>query len=181
MNTEITSIEFFKHWISTSNELVTDFEAKWNNASDYTYFILNDVLEIITKKCNLSYYNEYYNIDSVFFKNEDLVPNIPENTTWLKHIRIAFEHENKFNSGLYQEISHLLITQCDIRILVTYPEGSDINSELDRLHDIVFQTKLSKDLSDNQSLLIILGKLVDRKTIWTGYIYNAKDWTEISE
>ncbi|MDR0475396.1 MAG: hypothetical protein LBH43_17200 [Treponema sp.] len=40
---------------------------------------------------------------------------------WLNRIRVAFEHENILKNA-YLEIAHLLTTNADIKILVTYAE-----------------------------------------------------------
>jgi len=45
------------------------------------------------------YSDDYYSIDAVFYSKDDLVPGVPESQTWLRSIKIAFEHENFFKSG----------------------------------------------------------------------------------
>jgi hypothetical protein len=57
----------------------------------------------IASRMSLRSYCGYYSIDAILFAERDLVPNIPIGTTWVR--RVAFEHENDFNSGLFQEVS----------------------------------------------------------------------------
>src|SRR5438309_6138042 len=93
-----------------------------------------------------------------FSKRKTLSPGSPPNTTWLRRIRVAFEHENYFNSGLFQEVSHLLITDCDLRVLVSYPNDPDaeLSYQLKYLHEVIKGNDRSDQISEASSFLFIV-------------------------
>ncbi len=173
----ISSKIFHDHWLTVVNKRKGNLLKIWRTASDFTSYIKGSedcVLKEVSELLGLKYKNEYYSIDTVFYSEEDLVPNIPEGSTWLKNIQIAFEHENFFNSGLYKEIAHLLIVNCRLKVLVTYYPQGDYETELDTLHTIIKTSTDSKKISDNESFLIIIG---DEKNFkWDGYSYHEDDW-----
>lgn len=73
---------------------------------------------------------EYYTIDHALYFSEDSVSegDMPFGTskvkgTWLKRIRVAFEHENRLDSaGGYQEIAKLMLINADMKVLMGYAE-----------------------------------------------------------
>jgi len=132
--------------------------------------------EVATKLGLLCYHKDYYSIDTVLYKAEDLVPGIPEGSFWFKDIRVAFEHENNFNRSLHQEIAHLLITICDLRVLVAYPD-STIDSILDYLHQIVSSNRNAVTLSQEESILLIFGYETDFR--WEGRVYKSEGWKKL--
>ena len=179
----IIAKEFFSAWLAVVNETVRKsiLEKKWKNATAYTNEIINNdnsVIEEIAKRLGLlSYTTNYYSIDTILYSKEDLVPKINENTFWFKEIKVAFEHENKYNKDLYQEVSHLLITRCDLRVLVSYPPY-DKEPISDYLHEIIKGTSFEKEISDNESFLLILG--YEKEYQWEAFVYKSKKWTEIN-
>ncbi len=108
------------------------------------------------------------------YEQHDLVPGRKEDTYWFKEISVAFEHENNLDAGLYQEVSHLLITNSDLRILVTYP-NRDPEEQLTYLHGITASTELSDDIAERQNFLIILGYQEGFRR--QGRVFNLKNWT----
>jgi hypothetical protein len=94
-------------------------------------------------------------------------------------LRVAFEHENNFKGGLYQEVSHLLITNCDLRVLVTYPNDGAANpktkKEMDYLHEIIRGSRQGESISTDESFLLIFG--YENGFAWEGYIYKQTAWT----
>ncbi len=58
--------------------------------------------EELALRMGMFHYSEYYTFDHVFYKENDRIAEgiLPFETsivkgTWLKHIRVAFEHENR--------------------------------------------------------------------------------------
>ncbi len=183
MNRKITSHEFCAAWLEISHAQHDILVSNLPNSTQYTNCIFNSetsVLASISKKLDLKSYCNYYSLDAVFFREVDYVPEIPQHLTWLRKIRIAFEHENDCNSGLFQEVSHLLITNCDLRVLVTYP-NDDHKWEMDRLHKVIFGTDDAKKILDESSFLIIHGyKSKEEKINWEGFVYNLENWIQIN-
>jgi hypothetical protein len=180
----ITARDFHTAWCASAKEKETEIKSGWNSPSDYTSTIMyesSSVISLVCEKLNLKHYAEYYCIDNVLYKPEDLVPGSPKNTTWLRKIRVAFEHENYFNSGLFQEISHLLITQCELRVLVSYPDSiNEIQPELNYLHTVISGTDTAREISDKGGLLFIIGwrhKTEGHDEVfWFGYLYQTSGW-----
>ena len=82
-----------------------------------------------------------------------------------------------FNSGLYKEISHLLILNSTLNVLVTYPDESE-KTELEFLHRIVSGSRSAARLAKDENLLIILG--TEMPYSWRGLVFKEEAWKEIS-
>lgn len=89
---------------------------------------------------------------------------------------MAFEHENSFNRDLYKEVAHLLITDCDLRVLVTYP-NRDISSILDYLHQIISSNRKATTFSQEESILLVFG--YEAGFLWEGRVYKSTQWKEL--
>ena len=182
MNTiKITSAQFYKEWLNVVESRKDHLPKIWDNSKAYTEYIIGDNNSVIEDVANrldlLCYPRDYYSIDTILYKQEDRTPHLAPNNFWLRDMRVAFEHENDFNSGLFQEVSHLLTTNCDLRVLVTYPINKNIKDELDYLHEIISGNRDSKEISDEESFLIIFG--FDTGFEWKGLVYKLDDWKEL--
>lgn len=141
----------------------------------------NSIIKTIADRMQLKSCCEYYEIDAVLFKDpEDRVPDAPAGTTWIRRIRVAFEHENYFNSGLFQEVSHLLVTDCDLRVLVSYPNSKDeLDQQLDYLCKVISGSDRANQISENSSFLLIVevGRLPCLE--WCGYVFKNGRWQDL--
>lgn len=177
---KVKATDFYNAWLETVNNRKEHLLKIWRNAKDFTYYIKgseNSVVDEIAEKLDLlTYPQDYYSIDTIFYKPEDLAPKIKPNTYWFRDMRVAFEHENNFNSGLYQEVSHLLITNCDLRVLVAYPDYEP-DEMLEQLHEIIKGNRQSKTNSDEENFLIIFG--YENGFVWEGYIYKEDNWKKL--
>ena len=135
------------------------------------------IKEIADKLHLLCYQSDYYWLHTVLYKAEDLLPDIAKGFYWLKDIRVAFEHQPDCRSGLDKEISHLLLMNCDLKVLVTYP-NDDGPQQLEALHKVIKGNRQSKALADDESLLVIFGSEADFK--WDGYVYQEDHWKQIN-
>ena len=123
------------------------------------------------------YPHDYYCIDAVFYEPADVVPGTPAGSTWLRALSIAFEHENNVRSGLYQEASHLLIMDADLRVLVTYPLGDGIEDlELESVRSLIDGSRHAQRISDEESFLLILGS---EPFDWEGFVYKTNGWLRL--
>jgi hypothetical protein len=177
---KIYAPEFFRAWFDAVQIRKEHLSSIWQKPSIFTSHVKGDdvsIMKEVADKLNLlCYHRDYYSIDTILYKEEDLVPDRPQGSYWFRDIRVAFEHENSSTSGLYQEASHLLITNCDLRVLVTYPNG-DGQTELECLHKIIKGNRSSKAISDEESFLIIFGYETDY--CWEGFVYKEDRWKEI--
>jgi hypothetical protein len=183
-NTPIQAQEFFKFWVDACKQRHATLVQDFSKSPLFTAHILTDtnsIIEIIAKRMELTCYCGYYSIDAILFKDrDDRVPDAPPGTTWIRRIRVAFEHENYFNSGLFQEVSHLLITDCDLRVLVSYPNRDDeLKQQLIYLHEIIKGSDRSNQISETASFLFIVDMGTFPSFDWWGYIYKNDDWQKL--
>lgn len=171
---------FFSAWISVCKSRERDILDNWETATDYTTLILGgnpdaivaQVAQKLDPTGQLRTYSDYYALDAVFYaEGEDLVVPRPIGSTWIQNVRVAFEHENFFTSGLFQETSHLLITRAELRVLVTYPEHYPVAPELDRLSAVIAGSGLA-----DPAFLLITGQRKDdadnsRTVEWLAYTF----------
>lgn len=179
----ISSEKFLQAWLQVVDNRKDYLLSIWRNNTEFTKTIKGDdasVMHEIANKLNLKcYHSDYYSLDTVLYKEDDLVPGRTQNSYWFRDIRVAFEHENNFRSGLYKEISHLLITNCDLRVLVTYPNtDKEAKKELEYLHNIIKGNRQYKSISKQESFLIILGS--ESGFLWEGYVFKEENWKPIN-
>ena len=177
---KISSIDFYNQWCKTLQERRTEFITIGFNSKAVTSFMLkeeNSIINTIAKEFNLNSCCEYYSLDAILYANEDKITDKESNGLFLSEIKVAFEHENFFNSGLYQEISHLLITNADLKVLVTYPGGYDTKKEITYLYEIIKRNSKSDYISSEENFLLILGNEID--CTWEGFIYKEDGWKKI--
>lgn len=174
---------FFNAWCETINNDKKEFKKKllnwkeyWYNASAKTGLMESEIYHDLATELSLKCYVQYYYIDAVFYSpKEDLTPGIPPNTTALRKIRIALEHENNFNHNLYQELSHLLLINCDLRVIVSYPNNYDQTDVREHLLRIISTDPALK--IENESVLLIFGVRGKASDIyWEGYKYKDRKW-----
>ena len=128
MEREVTAVRFYTMWFEKAELLKDKIQEIWSRTTEVTNLVLraeNCLLGNVAAGLGLICYSrsDYYSIDAVLYKNEDKVPGLPDNNYWLRAIRVAFEHENNFRNGLFPEVAHLLITNCEVRVLTSYPSG----------------------------------------------------------
>ena len=185
MTTSPTSTQFFELWVQTCTTQFVTLYRDWPNPPVFTADILSgptSVMGVIETQLGLHGYSNYYHIDEILYADQDLVPGIPVGQVWVRRIRVAFEHENFFLSGLFQEVSHLLITDCDLRVLVSYPgNDAELNYQLQYLHSIVAGSDRASTVAASQSFLFIVGwRDTTKGTIeWWGYVYEPTTWRRI--
>jgi uncharacterized protein YihD (DUF1040 family) len=175
---QIQAIDFYREWIKTVINRKDEMLSIWQNNPKLTLFVKGSkksIISEISKKLGLlSRENDYYSIDAIMFEQNDIIPNVKPDT--YRDIKIAFEHENTFNSGLFREVSHLLITNSLVKVLVSYP-NYEPDEKLKSLHKIIKETRHSKDLSEKENFLIIFG--YENGFEWEGYIYKENNWRKI--
>ncbi|HIF9108752.1 hypothetical protein [Photobacterium damselae] len=180
----ISSKEFWNAWKNVVLKRHDEICANWCDNPSYTKMIIsneNSVVMDVAKELSIHCFNgDYYSTDSVFYSDDDIIPEV--NGVWLRDMRIAFEHENSFNSGLYQEVAHLLLLNSDLKVLVTYPYDNDEeleSKELDYLHGVISGNRHANLISDTESFLIIFGYGEEMPRKWLGLIFKKDDWKPI--
>jgi hypothetical protein len=175
--------EFLRAWREVAalrqDELVTN----WYKRRKFTGIIKDEkdcIVEKVAEKIGLTSYSEYYHTDTIFYAKEtDLVPKIPENQTWVRAIKVAFEHEHSYDNKLYEEISHLLILDSLLSVVVTYPPKGDFKDlpHLPYFHSIIKDSPRANELDENENFLLIFG--YPEPLEWRGLVYKNDCWKEI--
>ena len=75
------ALTIFKAWCDITIKYKNELIKCWYGRSHKTALIQNNIYQELAAKLKYRYYSEYYNIDAVFYNEEDLVPSIPQNTT----------------------------------------------------------------------------------------------------
>ena len=184
----ITARQFYQAWLEVIGNNQEKIQQYCHSKRDYTKLAIsdNDSLIIqVAEKLGLSCYNaDYYSLDSVLYHEQHRIKKGNDKYHYLSHICVAFEHENCFFSGLFQEVAHLLITLSQLKVLVSYPnsfEEKKVNQELVELHSIIAQTPDSDQISKKENFLLILGYNYkqDSKDSWKGLVFTTEEWKEL--
>jgi len=181
---KITPEQFFSAWKRVCEIRKSRLLNEWTVFPNYTAEIFDvdgAVIKAIAKELMLDVYGSYYSIDAIFIDEKtDRVHCAPKKQNWFQNIRVAFEHENSFRSGLFQEVSHLLITRADLRVLVSYPENEqDLNGELKTLARVISDSGLAES---DPAFLLIAGERIDSNTNirWHAYTYQQNQLLPMS-
>lgn len=171
---------FFRRWVESVHEMQIALVENWRSPKEFTPLVKSSgdcVIRRVAKKLDLECYpHDYYSIDAVLYERDDLVPGIPENSTWLRALSVAFEHEND-SRHIYTEVSHLLITNTDLRVLVTYPYNGIEDRECGDAHSIILGSRHAEEISNKENFLLIMGW--ERKFQWQGFVFKRDRWTEL--
>jgi hypothetical protein len=177
---KVSASTFYTTWIDVVTRRRDRLLTVWRNAHVFTHIIkgasdsvICEVADILELAC---YNQDYYSLDAILYQQDDLVKGLTPHQHWFRNIRVAFEHENHFRSGLYKEVSHLVLTNCDLRVLVTYPED-DIEAVLAQLHEIISGNRMAHVIAEEKSFLLIFG--YENGFEWKGYVYTLATWQEI--
>lgn len=178
----ITAKEFYQTWCDTIRHRNDEVKQNWSNTKLTSLVIKNEnsiVVDISERLGLLCFNGDFHNIDSVFYREEDLIQEYSPGC-YLTDIRIAFEHENDFYSGLFQEVSHLLLINCDLKVVVSYPRSEKAEfSMLENLHSIISSSRISQHLADTDGFLFIMGH--EKANLWKGWVYKSDNWELVAE
>ncbi len=133
--------------------------------SDFTEFI-SKVVDRVAEEQGLKHWREYYTLDHVLYKEEDRIPEgiLPFESscvhgTWLKHIRIAFEHENSLDgAGGFQELAKLMLFNADIKVLMGYAYKGDNYDDYAKDYYTIYK---SVDLASGAKPILFIGEYDD--------------------
>ncbi|HTF98340.1 MAG TPA: hypothetical protein VL995_19530 [Cellvibrio sp.] len=172
---------FFENWCNVIEKRNDEVNQYWCKTKEYTNFIIhaeNSVLMDVATLLGLRCYNsDYYYLDSVLYEESDYIKDFLHQC-YLTNIRIAFEHENDFKSGLYQEVSHLLLINSELKVVVSYPPSESAEAaELKYLHGIISSSPIADNLSDRQGFLFIMGHVNPYR--WVAWVYHKSEWRKL--
>src|SRR5690606_10428665 len=153
---------FLKAWTSECNRQGSELRATWTSRQSLTARMLSESDSVVRKvaaRLELESVLEYYHTDTVLYLPGDRVAVAPVGQTWLHRIRVAVEHEAIFGSKLFEEVSHLMLLDADLRVLITYSPQRDstLKRHLDILHSVVAASDRQHLFAIEASLLVIVG------------------------
>jgi hypothetical protein len=106
---------------------------------------------------------------------------VPESSggTWLRGVKIAFEHEHSYYKRLYEEIGHLLIVHSELSVLVTYPPlgKHETLKHMGGFHALVKGSPRRAEHNAKENFLMIFG--YENPWGWKGLVYNDDGWKQI--
>ncbi|HEX4121947.1 MAG TPA: hypothetical protein VH619_15105 [Verrucomicrobiae bacterium] len=172
---------FLNEWTFVCERHKEKLLANYYDKKPYTLMVHEDegcIIEEIAKGMGLLWAREYYGVDAVFYTDDDLVPE-RLGGTWLRGIKIAFEHEHNYYKRLYEEISHLLIVHSELSVLVTYPPLGDHQSlrHIDGFHRLIKGSPRRTEHNAKENFLMIFG--YDKPWGWKGLVYKDDGWKQI--
>ena len=184
----ITHTHFRHLWETVCKALDSDLRAVWRNPTELTSLVIHrpdSLCRRIASALSLEFVAEYYHTDGLFYEKSHLVQNADAGQTWVSRARIAFEHENQPGRKLYEELSHLVLLDCDLRVLVTYSPEYDatLDRYLANLHQLVSASDRAPAFASQESILVIFGWWDPRKPTltWRPYIYLLDRWDQLPE
>ncbi|MBN8461165.1 MAG: hypothetical protein J0M04_25355 [Verrucomicrobia bacterium] len=173
---------FFGAWIAATSGMKPELVDNWRNAAAFTSLVKSNddcVLRRVANSLGLQCYpHDYYSTDAILFRDRDRVEGAPVNSTWLSGAEVCFEHENFVRSGLYKEVSHLLLMNAGLKVLVTYPIGGVDDPEIENVRSVIQGSRHQAEVAKDRSFLLILG--YETGFAWEGFVY-GKDggWERI--
>lgn len=178
MKNKISYNEFLSIWKKICKANEKKILKNWDKAGEFTKIVLkgeNSITYQIAKALKMNIKYEYYFVDAIYYSDEDCVKENPKNKTWIQtnggiwltKFKIVFEHENipYGKNGVYQEISHLINLNSELKVLVTYRDKEIIKEFIEDMNSII-----TKDVLDDTPILAIVGYEENCNIIWNGYI-----------
>ena len=147
------------------DRFATRYSVAFRSKPAFTEFI-SEVIDEVAIEMGLHHYREYYTIDHVLYEDGDVITDslLPFRTsrvsgTWLRHIRVAVEHENSLDAGGgFQELAKLMLVNAETKVLMGYAEKVENYDDYARDYRHIFTTAESAALA---TPILFIGEYVD--------------------
>jgi hypothetical protein len=165
--------QFADAFIQLTTEKHTELADLWDQSALYTGLMRGVVLPRVAERLGLlSWPNEYYTLDSIFFREKDTM-HFGEHSTYAKHIEVAIEHENAIK-GSEKEMNKLQLFNAPLKVLITYDNReSDQPEYLKKYQAIINGADVFNDISTHRKQLLILGRKPTDKIQWSAFVYEG--------
>ena len=181
MNTTIITPDRFK---AAFDQIVAGYEnqiIKYRfNDRDFTKLMLNyenGVLHSIANSFNLLYYNEYWTLDAIMYKENER-DHFPGVAHYATNLSIAIEHENEGERS-NEEMNKLSLFNAPLKVLITYPPTHEVEGLLNMYSDISKKADVFNDFTDKRRQMVIFGNFDDKGVLWRHYIYKDGEFVPI--
>jgi len=204
-NYSITANEFYNLWVSfidqkitTKTEWIRDYysDKSWTDitiGNKKSEEIDSPFGEFIKQKENLRYRKEdgltdlsfatvksFENISSIENKSNS-TPIVTNTDFYPIHYEILLEHENNIYSS-YEEMIKLAYERARLKVLITYNEDVDKNSDykasvdtlLKNYMEIIKQANQKYPENSETEYLLIVGQKDNNKLFWYSYTFDTK-------
>ena len=145
--------EIHRLWLAITKDSSSEYCAAFRSNKTITSYIRSTVFEL-ADRLSLLVQPQYNSLDYAFYSTDDLIPKTccvgnRTDTMWLKRIRVAFIHDNKLDgkAGGLQNLSHLLLTKADAKVLVGYGKTTESYDQ----YALAYQNRMT----DSDPLLFI--------------------------
>ncbi len=127
------------------------------------------VLASVAVSLDLKNWPEYLKIDAVFLDTRDDSRELE---------CVAVEHENAASSSTW-EVHKLCLLDMPLRVLVTYPKGTD-DDLLSSYEEIIRNFDTFGDFGTKRRLLVIFGRNVEDRLVWAYYVWEPDGFAEVT-
>lgn len=149
------------------------------NDREYTKLMLNyenGVLRSIANNFDLRYYNEYWTLDAIMYKENDWVY-FPKEANYATNLSIAIEHENHGERS-NEEMNKLSLFNAPLKVLITYPPSFEADGLLSMYSDMLKRADIFNDFSDKRRQMVIFGNFDDEGVMWRHYVYKNGEFVK---
>jgi hypothetical protein len=166
----ITPQQFKDAFLDVLREKEPQVVSMWEAAyTDYTSTI-RECLQAVAERLQLHIYNrDYYTLDAIYYEEMDL-EHFGEDSTYVKYISIALEHENRL-IGTEAEINKLQLLNTPLKVLITYADGDAKYHYLSKYAKIIENADVFDDVSTTKKQLVIFGSCDGKITEWSFHLY----------
>ena len=165
-------LKLFRDEVNSGLASVSHISARWESSPQWTDVMLGSsstravkdhgLLGKVGVSLGYAVQAEYFRVDQVWYCASDINPN-----DWI--IEAFIEHENDI-SRVPETIRKIMQLGPGLKVLVTYPEGMEVEKIIRRISD---QIKSRYGTAPDSRLLLVLGRLTTTLPTWYGYEFDG--------
>lgn len=150
----------------------------WRGAQGKHTEEVRKILPEIASDLKLQLHNsDYYYLDAVFYEAKDTTY-FPADSTYVKYVAIALEHENDV-MNTQTEIIKLQLFNTPLKVLITYAGENSFNEHLQKYAKIISESDVFSDFDEKRKQLVIFGDIINNKPNWAYFLYEKKGFKRI--
>jgi hypothetical protein len=182
---KITPQKFYSLFLKEIQKSGIQF-VPWNNNAAWTKKMLKSkdcVMKKVADKLDLLFYNEYFSLDGVFFKNK-----LEYGKLWYaENIEIILECENNYRT-IKTEIYKLFpLFLAPLKVIITYLDGDEdrLRKEEAKIKKVI-EDRIKEDnpfkLHNNKiKTLLIFGSKNKEKVKWEAFVYGNVGFKKLNK
>jgi hypothetical protein len=165
-------LSLFREHVNPSLASLPNIHVSWDSAREWTDIMLGSsrtravqdhgLIGKVGKSLGYSIQAEYFRVDQVWYSSSKT-----DADDWI--IEAFIEHENEI-SRVPETIRKILQLGSGLKVLVTYPERTDVEKIVRRVSD---QIKSRYGTAPDSRLLLVFGRLANALPIWSAYEFDG--------